>query len=138
MVTFMVLETGLKGNQTNDPASIWESGLMDVFFEGGHIVSNARALQLDGPLSEQPVDAFPGEARQDLEEAVNGGSDFFVLVILEHTNTGGQISCRLWRLHPYQFMFERHYTTRTNMSSVEERADIKNTARTIMSHLKDR
>jgi hypothetical protein len=141
MVSFMVVETGLQGGKTG-ASGLWESGFMDVFFDAGHIVSNAPGMRLDQPLSEQPVDAFPEEARRDLEEALNGGSDFFVLVLLDYAGSspaarGGQVSLRLWRLHPYQFMFERHYTARANMTSAEELADIKNAARTIMSHLKD-
>ena len=52
---------------------LWESGLMDVFFEAGHIVSNAPALRLD----RKPAEAFPEAARPELNEAIAGGGGVF-------------------------------------------------------------
>ena len=79
-VSVVVVETGLPSDNGCTPsASIWESGMMDAFFEAGHIVSNAPCTQINSPSG-----ALPPELNQDFNQARMGGVDFFVLVILNH------------------------------------------------------
>ena len=59
-VSFLVIETGLTDEAgSRQHSGLWESGLLDVFFESGHIVSNAPILRL---LS-KPSGDFPEEAK---------------------------------------------------------------------------
>jgi hypothetical protein len=80
-VSVLVIETGLPNGKGQSPsASVWESGVMDAFFDAGYIVSNAPSLQLDKPPSAQ----LPIEARRQYEEAILGGADYFVIVQLNY------------------------------------------------------
>jgi len=82
-VSVLVIETGLpSGKGQSQSASVWESGVMDAFFDAGFIVSNAPSLQLDIAPSMQ----LPIEARRYYEEARLGGADFFVVVQLIYPN----------------------------------------------------
>lgn len=78
-VSVLVIETGLpSGKGRSSSASVWESGVMDAFFDAGYIVSNAPSIQLD----KAPALQLPAEARREYEEARLGGADFFVVVQL--------------------------------------------------------
>jgi hypothetical protein len=80
-VSVLVIETGLPTGKGQSPsASVWESGVMDAFFDAGFIVSNAPCIQLDKP----PASHLPVEARRYYEEAILGGADFFVIVHLDY------------------------------------------------------
>jgi len=80
-VSVLVIQTGLPSETGLNPsASVWESGVMDAFFDAGYIVSNAPILQLDKASGSQ----LPLEARQEFEEARLGGADFFVVVHLDY------------------------------------------------------
>lgn len=80
-VSFLVIETGL-GSEGDHPASshAWENGLMNLFFDEGHIVSNAPMLRLQSVSQ----DKFPREAQGDFNDAREGGVDFFVVVLLSY------------------------------------------------------
>jgi hypothetical protein len=80
-VSVLVVETGLPAGAEHSPsASIWESGIMDAFFDAGHIVFNAPVLQ----VPDMPNSELPPEARRDFDEARQGGADFFVMVLLSY------------------------------------------------------
>jgi hypothetical protein len=67
---------------------LWETGLFDVCFEAGHIVSNSPVLRMnraggaDFPGKEAPRGEFPGELLPDLEAA--GGADYLILALLAY------------------------------------------------------
>jgi len=80
-VSVLVIETGLPSETGLSPsASVWESGVMDAFFDAGYIVSNAPSMQ----LAKASISQIPPEARRDFEEARLGGADFFVVVHLNY------------------------------------------------------
>jgi hypothetical protein len=137
-VSFLVLETGLRDeNGESEASGLWESGLMDVFFDTGHIVSNAPIKRLD----QRPAAVFPEEARADFDEAVEGGAEFFILVQLDYQEASEKprrVSLRLFRINPYQLMFEQQYSGTSEAPVSEEFIHAKNAARAIISHLKDR
>ena len=86
-VSVLVVEAGLPpGNGCTPSAEVWESGMMDVFFDAGHIVSNAPCLQIDeaAGTGKAARNALPPEVNHDFDEARLGGADFFVLVFLNY------------------------------------------------------
>ncbi|MDR1900864.1 MAG: hypothetical protein LBQ88_01085 [Treponema sp.] len=109
-VSVLVAETGLlEGVPPFAISSIWEGILLDVFFEGGHIVSNAPVIRLPS----FPDKELPGEAVSDFYEAAGGGAEYFVLVILDYSRLkmdGRQkqpdASLRLFKIRPYKMIYK--------------------------------
>ncbi|MDR0668682.1 MAG: hypothetical protein LBF95_01250 [Treponema sp.] len=81
---------------------LWETCLLDVFFETGHVVSNAPALSLDGS---EVLDAEFAEAR-------SGGADYVVAALLDYPAAADRqarperVSLRVYRLEPYRCVYE--------------------------------
>jgi hypothetical protein len=146
MVSFLVIETGLpEERETGRHSGLWESGLLDVFFEAGHIVSNAPVLR----LPEKPEAEFPDEARADLAEALEGGAEFFILALLEYdTPKNGnaetapldkprKISLRVFKLQPRTLLHEQQYADKSSMNLKDEYDSVKKAARTLIPHIND-
>ncbi|MDR1025641.1 MAG: hypothetical protein LBL56_07935 [Treponema sp.] len=99
-----------------DSSFLWESCLMEVFFEAGHIVSNSPVLGLgrsiNMPGRESPGMEFSGELRTDLAEARSGMADYFILALLSYPAAADrktrpeQVSLRIYSLEPYRFVYE--------------------------------
>jgi hypothetical protein len=138
-VSFLVIETGLPSESgINQYSDLWESGLLDVFFESGHIVSNAPVLRLDYA----PGEAFPAEAREALGEALDGGAEFFIIALLEYQqgSTGGfrpgNVSLRVFRARNCELICEMKHTDTIVKPIKEEFDSLKNAARGLISRLK--
>lgn len=81
-VSFLVVETGLAEESARPQSSLlWENGLMDVFFDAGHIVSNAPIMR----LMEKTAEKLPDLVRGELDQARNGGADYFIMILLEYS-----------------------------------------------------
>ena len=113
MVSFIVVETGLPLEYpTADASQLWENGVLDVFFEAGHIVSNARIFRLEDAADRN---ALPESIQTEFNEAVEGGAQFFVLVMLDYfgpVNTvprPQEITIRLFGTRPYRLLLEQKY-----------------------------
>jgi hypothetical protein len=93
-VSVLVIETGLRDGQTvfyGETASLWETGLMDAFFEEGHIVTNAQAIALE----KKPGKELTGEIQGYIADAGDAGIDYFILAYLSYeTARTGQFSGR--------------------------------------------
>jgi hypothetical protein len=94
-----------------ESSSVWETCLLDVFFEAGHIVSNAPALgggEGAGIPGGDSLD-FPPELEAELEEARSGGADYIVLALLSYPASADmrtrpdQVRLRVYDLRPYRF-----------------------------------
>jgi hypothetical protein len=142
-VSFMVIETGLPPEAgTSAHSGLWESGLMDVFFEAGHIVSNAPVLRLD----RKPEEAFPAAARPELSEAIEGGAEFFILAMLDYDAPAAaniqkprRISLRLFKTSPHTLLHEQQYTDTESAGGPDIEYDrLKRAARTLIPHLNGR
>ncbi|MDR2143582.1 MAG: hypothetical protein LBP29_04345 [Treponema sp.] len=80
-VSFLVVETGLAEESARPQSSLlWENGLMDVFFDAGHIVSNAPIMR----IPEKTAEKLPDPARIEFDQARNGGADYFIMILLEY------------------------------------------------------
>ena len=141
-VSFMVIETGLPQEAgASAHSGLWESGLMDVFFEAGHIVSNAPALRLD----RKPAEAFPEAARPELNEAIAGGAEFFILAMLDYEAPATaniqkprRISLRLFQTSPHRLLHEQQYTDTDSANIDIEYNRLKQAARALVPHLNGR
>jgi hypothetical protein len=88
-VSVLVIETGRpSGTEFAPAASVWESGVMDAFFDAGYIVINAPILR----LKETPRSGLPREAWAEFETARREGSDLFVVVHLSYLNSSQNLS----------------------------------------------
>ena len=120
-VSFLVIETGLpRDSGSSRHSAMWENGLMDVFFETGHIVSNAPILRVYRKLNE----GFPGEAERDFKEAQESEVDFFVVVVVSHPEPHN-VSMRLFRTNSQQMLFEHKYTEKAYKTQKEEYDTVK-------------
>jgi hypothetical protein len=143
-VSFMVIETGIREEiPVADSSRLWEYALLDVFFDTGHIVSNAPILR----VAEKPEKSLPDEARAPLKEALEGGAEFFIVAVLDYQNpapTGTKdlqprnISLRLFKTAPYRFLYSQEYAA--HELSAAEKDEVNNAmkiARGIAAHLSD-
>jgi hypothetical protein len=143
-ISFLVIETGVREESpVNDASILWETTLMDMFFDEGYIVSNAPIMG----LPRLPDKEFPDEARGSLEEAIQGGADFFVLALLDYQGALAANSLpikpqgvllRLFSVRPYKFLFEQPFSPRPPAPGKDELSDIKSTIRMIIPHIGDR
>jgi hypothetical protein len=141
-VSFIVVETGLPEEQGFcEYSSLWESGLLDVFFDAGHIVSNAPVLRLSDP----PVKQFPDEAVESLNEANAGGADYFVLALLDYRGGGvpdastpkpKQVSLRVFKTTPFGFVGEEKFTVPRKAGTGEDFISAKQAAVKMLPYLK--
>jgi hypothetical protein len=141
-VSVLVIETGLPDEAGAGVYSgMWESGLLDVFFDAGHIVSNAPVKRLD----QKPGGVFPEEARPEFAEAVEGGADFFILALLDYAAPAGgliqkprQVSLRLFQTRPQRLLYEREYGDTGPGTPDTDYASLKRAARGLIPHLNGR
>ena len=79
MVTFYVIETGLPENaRPIHRSSSWEDAFLEVFFDGGFIVSNAPILRLDEKPDGDILDFV------NMNDAKSAGIDFIVIARLDY------------------------------------------------------
>ena len=131
-VSFLVIETGLpRESPSSQHSAMWENGLMDVFFESGHIVSNAPILR----VIRTPGSGFPDEAERDYDEAEEGGMDYFVVAIVSHP-IPCNVTLRLFKIGSQQVLFEHKYTGKTYRTSKEEYDAVKSEIRVLAARVK--
>jgi hypothetical protein len=124
-VSCLVIETGLSsGGPKSQYSTMWENNLMDVFFDAGHIVSNARMIRLD----RKPAENFPREAQSDYEEARENGMDYFLIAIIEQKVESSEtqtVRLRLFRTNSRELINEQVYSDNKPRSAKEENESIK-------------
>jgi hypothetical protein len=129
-VSCLVIETGLPSEGPKSQYSAtWENNLMDVFFDTGHIVSNARMIRLD----RKPVEDFPGAAERDYQEARANGMDYFLIAIIEQNQT---VCLRLFNTRSQELIKEQIFTYNKPKSAKEETENIKRTISLIAAQIK--
>jgi hypothetical protein len=136
-VSCLVIETGLpQGGPKNQYSILWENNLMEVFFDTGHIVSNARMIR----LYQKPDEGFPAEAERDFEEARESGMDYFLIAIIEQAGSetaGSQSVClRLFSTKSQELIKEQIYSENKPKSAKEENDSIKKAIGLIASQLR--
>jgi hypothetical protein len=140
MVSFLLVETGLsEGAQSSQYSSVWEGGLMDVFFNAGHIVTNLPIARME----KKPAQELSGQVEGDFHEAVYGGADYFVVGFLEYQNQGPRtaptsISLKLYSAATGNLVFEQGFPAGTGRNLDDEYRLAQNAGRVIVSHLQER
>jgi hypothetical protein len=140
-VSFLVIETGLREDLgTSGYSALWENSLLDVFFEAGHIVSNAPVMR----LGQVPADDFPPEALADLSEAAEGGAEFFILAQLDYSLSRTDadpaprnIALRVYRTRPYGLVYEERLEGLGASAAKDESARAKQTVYRLIPYIKD-
>jgi hypothetical protein len=143
-VSFMVIETGIREDvPVADSSRLWEYALLDAFFDNGHIVSNTPIVR----IAERPQKNLPDEARVSLDEALEGGAEFFIVAVLDYQNrsTGGaaqlqprNVSLRLFQTMPCRFLYSREYASADlRAAEKDEASSALNIARAMATHLRD-
>jgi hypothetical protein len=132
MIQFYVIETGVPANVERKRCSeLWENALMDVFFDSGHIVTNAPILR----LAAKPDGGIAEAAKVRVDEAVDGGSDYIFIAMLDYppeSGTPSEVSFYSFRIANPNIIYERQFTRRTNGASVEEYQDLKTLVREVV------
>jgi hypothetical protein len=141
-VSVLVIETGRNGdNPIKEYSTLWEYGILDVFFEAGHIVSNAPIMQTLRKTAKE----LPDEARTDMQEAKEGGADFFILALLDYNSSDGggaagkptAVSLRLFKTSGDKAIYQENVSPGTYPSRDEEVQGIKRIARKLVPLVRD-
>ena len=138
MVSFLVVETGLHDEVSSSQySSVWEGGMMDAFFNAGHIVTNNPVARLD----KMPAVDLTGSVKYDFDEAVEGGAEYFVLAYLEYQEqrrvpTG--ITVKIFRTDTAALVYEGSFPAGTARTLNEEYQVAQNAGRLIISNIRDR
>jgi len=127
-VSCLVIETGPSGGPKSQYSAAWENNLLDVFFDTGHIVSNARMIRID----RKPADSFPTAAENDYQEARAGGMDYFVIAIIDQNQN---VSLRLFRTNSRDLINEQVYAYSAPKNAREENDSIKKTISLIAAQI---
>jgi hypothetical protein len=137
-VSFLIIEKGLSAESARPESSFyWESGMMDAFFDAGHIVSNAPIIRIK---DKQADSALPREARRELDEARLGGADFFVVVTLDYHNNPaekpGEIRLSVYRVSTGQLLYETSCGGYVGARAEEEFQAVKKSAGKILPQIR--
>jgi len=128
-VSCLVIETGPSGGSKSQYSTTWENNLMDVFFDTGHIVSNARMIRLD----RKPAENFPVAAENDYQDARTNGMDYFVIAIIEQNQS---VILRLFSTKSRDLIKEQVYAYIVPKSAREENENIKSAISLIAAQIK--
>jgi len=140
MVSVLVVETGLSEEASSMPyAGLWEGGLMDAFFDAGHIVTNSPAARME----KKPSQIFTGFLEEDYNDAVSGGAEYFILCFLEYQNRGGVVSpvrmdLKLYKTDSRRLVYEQNFPVGSGKNNDEEFQLAKKAGLTIISQIKDK
>jgi len=139
MVTFLVVETGIdEGIANTQHGSLWDDGLMTVFFDAGHIVTNYPIAR----MNKRPAADLSGPLAVDFSEAAEGGVDYFILAFLDYQSQEGplapvMITVKLYKTSPQQLIFEQNFPADAAKTLNDEYLIAKNAGRIIASKIKD-
>jgi len=130
-VSVLVMEAGQsRENQGGLYPIQWENGLLEVFFDSGHIVSNFPKIQ----IAKKSDDDFPPEASRDFNSAQEGGMEYFLVAIVDYAQSN--VSLRLFSTQSSKMIHEQRYAASTFRSSKEEYEKIKTAVRTMTTQIK--
>ena len=137
MITFLFVETGINNEDVSTQhGTLWEGGLMEVFFNAGHIVTNYPITRME----KKPAQDLSGVIRADFNEAAEGGSEYFILGFLEYKNQESipsRITLKLYKTRQQELIFEQSFPAGTGSSMNEEYQFAQNAGRIIISNIKD-
>jgi hypothetical protein len=103
---------------------------LEVFFESGHIVSNAPIIR----LHERPDEEFPSEAERDFDFAKEGGMDYFIVAIIDH-KAPRNVSLRLFSVRTQKLIQNQTFTETPARNKSEEYENIVKAVEAFVVHL---
>jgi hypothetical protein len=139
MVSFLLVETGIGEEAPRSQyASPWEGGLMDAFFNAGHIVTNSPITR----LATKPVQDLSGPVGDDFNDAAMNGADYYVVGFMEYQVQGARpvlvgISLKLYNTLSGKLVFEQGFPVGTGANLADEYRIAQNAGRIIISHLEE-
>jgi len=137
MVSFYVVETGLLydgQNKSNQHSQRWEGAFLDVFFEAGHIVTNAPIQRLET----KPTGDILKAIYFDMKEARDAGSDYVIIARLDYSPDTGcpaEVVFYVYKVTPQQKIYEKQVKGRTYGKSTDEVDDLKALARGLIPYI---
>ena len=139
-VSFLMVETGLSSEFSGTQhTSLWEGGLMEAFFNAGHIVTNSPILRME----RRPSRDLSGSIKDDLDDAALSGVDYFVLGFLDYQIKGENalpvgIVLKIYATGSRNLVYEQNFPAGRGKNLNEEFQFAQNAGRIIISHIKDR
>ena len=139
-VSLLLVETGLSAEFLGTQHTmLWEDGLLDAFFDAGHIVTNSPILRME----RRPSQDLTGQVKNDWDEAGLGGVDYFVLGFLEYQMRGEaavpvRIALKIYTTNSQKLLFEQNFPVGRGKDTKEEFQFARDTGRLIISKIKDR
>ena len=146
-ISFWVIETGInEEGAISETSYLWESGMLDVFFEAGHIVSNAPVHRVTGDEAAILEEGYFIETSREYEEALEYGADFFIAVFLDYGAEDGLLLrkprtalLQIYKMTPETIIFEgtlKSPGVEDGMNTAKEFAFIKEAVKSIVSRIK--
>ncbi|MCL2320259.1 MAG: hypothetical protein FWC45_09245 [Treponema sp.] len=140
MVSFLLVETGLSEDvPSREYTSLWEGGLMAAFFDAGHIVTNSPIARMKA----KPSVDLTGLVKDDFNDAINGGADYFLLGFVEYKIQDAKvvpvgIVLKLFNINSQKLLHEQRFPGGVGKNLEEEYQIAQNAGWEMVSHLKDR
>ena len=139
LISFSFVETGV-GNDIpgTQHGSVWEGGLMEVFFNAGYIVTNSPLSRIE----RKPEHTLSGIILTEFEEAVEGGAEYFVLGFLECLVDGGSavpinINIIIYKTNSRERIFEYIFPINNTRTLAQEFDFAKDAGIIILNQIKD-
>jgi hypothetical protein len=124
-VSFLVIEARPSGSSAaNQYTLLWENGLLEVFFESGHIVTKSPIVQ----MNTKPSAVMPQEAEREFEVAQEGGMDYFLVTVVEYPAPHA-VSMRLFSTGSRTMVWEQQYAAAGSKTAKDEYEYIKKAIR---------
>ena len=139
LVSFMVVETGVgEGVSSTQHGSVWEGGLMEVFFDAGYIVTNSPVARMES----RPTEDLSGFILTDFNEAVMGGAEYLVIAFLECQVQGSgaiplNMTLKLYSTYSRELIFEQIFPINNGRTLAQEFEFAKNAGRLMIDSIKD-
>ena len=140
MVSFLLVETGINESVASTQyTSLWEGALMEAFFNAGHIVTNSPIVR----MAKQPAQDLSGPMKDDFNEAVDAGADYFILGFIEYVIQKEKpvpvgVILKLYKGNSQKAVYEQHFPAGTGKNLNEEYQLAQDAGRIIVSHLEDK
>ena len=137
LISFAFVETGVSsGVPSTQHSSVWEGGMMEVFFDAGYIVTNSPA----GRLEIKPEQILSGSILSDFEEAIMGGAEFFVLGLFECQVESGRatpinINMKIFSTITNEMIFDHIFPIDSGRTLAQEFEFAKDVGRIILNQL---
>jgi len=140
MVSFLVVETGIdEAIPSTEFGMLWEGALMSSFFDAGHIVTNSPIKRME----KKPAQDLTGLIRNDFDEALMGGAEYFILGYLDHEIQGRnviplQITIKTYKTETKELIFEQKFPVGNTTNLRDEILFAQDAGWIIVSNLKGR